>query len=78
MINLNQLRVFYEAARTGSFTGAAKKLCITQPAVTAQIKTFEDQCNLKLFRKRAEALPRATKETLSMSTPERSLNMKKK
>jgi len=56
MINLNQLRVFYEAARTGSFTSAAKKLCITQPAVTAQIKTFEDQCNLKLFKKKGRSL----------------------
>jgi DNA-binding transcriptional LysR family regulator len=56
MINLNQLRVFYEAARSGSFTGAAKKLCITQPAVTAQIKTFEDQCNLKLFKKKGRSL----------------------
>jgi DNA-binding transcriptional LysR family regulator len=56
MINLNQLRVFYEAARSGSFTSAAKKLCITQPAVTAQIKTFEDQCNLKLFKKKGRSL----------------------
>jgi DNA-binding transcriptional LysR family regulator len=56
MMNLNQLRVFYEAARTGSFTSAAKKLCITQPAVTAQIKTFEDQCNLKLFKKKGRSL----------------------
>jgi DNA-binding transcriptional LysR family regulator len=56
MLNLNQLRVFYEAARTGSFTSAAKKLCITQPAVTAQIKTFEDQCNLKLFKKKGRSL----------------------
>jgi DNA-binding transcriptional LysR family regulator len=56
MMNLNQLRVFYEAARTGSFTSAAKKLCITQPAVTAQIKTFEDQCNLKLFKKKGRNL----------------------
>ena len=55
-MNLNQLRVFYEAARTGSFTSAAKKLCITQPAVTAQIKTFEDQCNLKLFKKKGRSL----------------------
>jgi DNA-binding transcriptional LysR family regulator len=55
MMNLNQLRVFYEAARTGSFTSAAKKLCITQPAVTAQIKTFEDQCNLKLFKKKGRS-----------------------
>lgn len=56
MINLNQLRVFYEAARSGSFTSAAKKLYITQPAVTAQIKTFEDQCNLKLFKKKGRSL----------------------
>lgn len=56
MINLNQLRVFYEAARSGSFTGAARKLCITQPAVTAQIKAFEDQCNLKLFKKKGRSL----------------------
>jgi len=56
MINLNQLRVFYEAARAGSFTSAARKLCITQPAVTAQIKTFEDQCNLKLFKKKGRSL----------------------
>jgi DNA-binding transcriptional LysR family regulator len=56
MMNLNQLRVFYEAARSGSFTSAAKKLCITQPAVTAQIKTFEDQCNLKLFKKKGRSL----------------------
>jgi len=56
MINLNQLRVFYEAARSGSFTSAARKLCITQPAVTAQIKTFEDQCNLKLFKKKGRSL----------------------
>ena len=56
MINLNQLRVFFEAARTGSFTSAARKLCITQPAVTAQIKTFEDQCNLKLFKKKGRSL----------------------
>jgi len=56
MLNLNQLRVFYEAARTGSFTSAAKKLCITQPAVTAQIKSFEDQCDLKLFKKKGRSL----------------------
>ena len=52
MINLKQLRVFCEAAKCENFTLAAKKLFITQPAVTAQIKMFEDQCNLKLFKKK--------------------------
>jgi DNA-binding transcriptional LysR family regulator len=56
MINLNHLRVFYEAARSGNFTIAAGNLFITQPAVTAQIKIFEDQCNLKLFKKKGRRL----------------------
>jgi DNA-binding transcriptional LysR family regulator len=32
---------------------AASELFITQPAVTAQVKSFEEACNLKLFKKRA-------------------------
>jgi DNA-binding transcriptional LysR family regulator len=52
MLNMNQLRVFCEAARSGNFTGAAKRLCITQPAVTAQVRSFEELCGLKLFKKR--------------------------
>jgi DNA-binding transcriptional LysR family regulator len=52
MINLNQLRVFYEAAKCENFTLAAKKLFITQPGVTAHVKLFEDQCSLKLFKKK--------------------------
>lgn len=52
MLNLNHLRVFYEAAKYESFTVAAKKLFITQPAVTKQIRAFESDCNLVLFKKR--------------------------
>jgi DNA-binding transcriptional LysR family regulator len=56
MINLNQLRVFAHVARHLSFTQAASDLHITQPAVTAQIKSFESACNLKLFRKRGRRI----------------------
>jgi len=52
MINLNQLRVFYEAAKHQSFTAAAQKLFVTQPAITAQVRSFENQCNLTLFKKK--------------------------
>lgn len=52
MINLNHFRIFYYAAKSGSFTDAAEKLFITQPAVTAQIRAFEEACNLKLFKKK--------------------------
>jgi DNA-binding transcriptional LysR family regulator len=51
MINFNQLRLFYHAAKNLSFTLAAKDLFITQPAVTAQIKSFEGHSSLKLFKK---------------------------
>ena len=50
-INLNQLRAFYLAARKNSITKAAEALNVTQPAVTMQIKAFENQLNVKLFRK---------------------------
>ena len=52
MLNFNQLRVFYYAAKNKNFTAAAKDLSITQPAVTAQIKALEECSNLKLFKKR--------------------------
>ena len=56
MLNLNQLRVFYHAAKNLNYTLAAKELFITQPAVTAQMKAFEESCNLKLFKKRGRSL----------------------
>lgn len=54
MINFNRLRVFYQAAKYLNFTRAAENLCITQPAVTAQLKLFEDSCNLKLFKRKGK------------------------
>jgi DNA-binding transcriptional LysR family regulator len=56
MLNFNQFRVFYHAARNLSFTVAAKELFITQPAVTAQVKSLEDYCNIKLFKKKGRGL----------------------
>jgi len=52
MLNLNHLRIFYFVAKNLSFTKAAQNLCITQPAVTAQMRAFESQLNLKLFKKK--------------------------
>jgi DNA-binding transcriptional LysR family regulator len=39
-----------------NYTAAANELFITQPAVTAQMKAFEESCNLKLFKKRGRSL----------------------
>ena len=56
MLNFNQLRIFYHAAKRLNFTAAANELFITQPAVTAQMKSFEEFCNLKLFKKRGRKI----------------------
>lgn len=49
MINLELYRIFYVVAETGNITKASKKLCISQPAVTKQIKNLESQLNTPLF-----------------------------
>jgi len=56
MINFNQLRIFYQTAKYQNCTVAAEKLFITQPAVTSQIKAFEESCNLRLFKKRGRKI----------------------
>jgi len=50
-VNLNQLRVFYVAARERSHTQAARTLFITQPAVSQNIKGLETYLGLPLFRR---------------------------
>ena len=42
MLNFNQLRFFYEAAKAQNFSAAARSLCVTQPAVTGQIRALEE------------------------------------
>ncbi len=44
-----RLETFLELCNTKNYTNAAKKLCITQPAVTQHIKYIESKYNLKLF-----------------------------
>lgn len=56
MLNFNQLRVFFHAAKKLNFTAAAGELFISQPAVTFQVKAFEEYCNLKLFKKRGRRI----------------------
>lgn len=59
VMNLHSLRLFHEIARKGSVTQAATQLNISQPAVTAQIKKFERDHNIKLI----EAAGRGVKLT---------------
>ncbi|MEW5910138.1 MAG: LysR family transcriptional regulator [Thermodesulfobacteriota bacterium] len=56
MINLNHLRIFFHAAKNQNFTIAARELFITQPAVSAQIKSLENDCNLTFFKKKGRKI----------------------
>ena len=56
MINLNHLRIFYESAKQMNFSRAAEHLCISQSAVSIQIKEFENVLQIKLFYKRGNRI----------------------
>ncbi|NMM49013.1 LysR family transcriptional regulator [Marinigracilibium pacificum] len=45
---LNQLRVFHKVVETKSITRAAEELFMTQPAVSIQLKNFQDQFDIPL------------------------------
>ena len=53
---LNALRAFEAAARTGAFTLAAAELGVTPGAVTAHVKTLEDQLGAALFERQAKGV----------------------
>lgn len=50
-MNLHALRVFYNVAKLGSFSGAAEALFISQPAVSKALKELEYQLNIQLIER---------------------------
>lgn len=53
---LNALKAFEAAARHESFTRAAEELCVTQGAVSHQVKALEAELGLKLFHRERQRL----------------------
>lgn len=50
-MELYQLRTFLTVAETGHLTRAAEKLFTSQPAVSAQIRSLEEELDVKLFER---------------------------
>jgi len=46
-----QLRSFHSVAQTGSFTGAAKALHVSQPTITEQVRDLETTYKVELFNR---------------------------
>lgn len=50
-LNLDQLRTLIEVVERGSFTEAARRLHLTQPAISQQIRELERRCGLRLVER---------------------------
>src|SRR5215468_8681402 len=53
---LNALKAFEAAARHESFTRAAEEICVTQGAVSHQVKALEAELSVKLFNRERQRL----------------------
>ena len=48
-MDFEQLKTFLEVARQKSFSRAAERLLVTQPAISAQIRSLEKEMGARLF-----------------------------
>lgn len=55
-LSLRQLEIFRAIMRSGSLTGAAKALAISQPAASRLLRHAEDQIGMRLFQRRSGRL----------------------
>lgn len=60
MPSLSLFQTFEVVARRSSFTLAADEMCLTQSAVSRQIRALEDQLGLRLFRRLHRAIALTT------------------
>ena len=56
VLNVNQLRSFYSAAKSESITKAAEELMVTPAAITSQVKQLEENLGLKLLFRSGNAM----------------------
>jgi len=73
--SLNGLKTFEAAARHLSFTLAARELCVTQGAVSRQVKQLEDQLKVILFHRSHKNLKLTDQGMLLVSPLTRAFNI---
>lgn len=54
--NLNQLKIFYTVASEGNISKAAKKLFISQPAISMAVSKLEENLDVKLLNRSAKGV----------------------
>ena len=55
-MELRQVQLFLAAAEEGSITAAARKMNLTQPALSRQIKALEEELDVELFTRGAHSV----------------------
>jgi DNA-binding transcriptional LysR family regulator len=55
-MNLNHLAIFHAVAEAGSVTRAAERLCISQPAVSKQLRELERSLGMALFHRLSKGI----------------------
>lgn len=56
MLDIHRIAIFLSAAEERSFSGAAKRLKMSQPAVSLQIQALEQQLGVELFQRTGRAV----------------------
>lgn len=56
MLDIHRMAIFLSAVEERSFSGAAKRLKMSQPAVSLQIQALEQQLGVELFRRTGRAV----------------------
>jgi len=55
-LNHAQIRAFQAVAEQGGFTAAARRLGVSQPALTVQVRALEDAFQVQLFERRGRSV----------------------
>lgn len=69
MVEVHELQIFIAAAEEENFSAAARKLHLSQPAISFQIQALEQRLNVQLFQRtgRRIALTEAGRDLLPMA-----------
>jgi DNA-binding transcriptional LysR family regulator len=55
-MNLHHLSIFFAVAGTGSLTASARRLHISQPALSRELKIFEERLGVSLFERHSRGM----------------------
>lgn len=74
MDKIGRIGIFIEVAKQQSFSGAARALGMSAPAVSKQIQALEDQLNVKLFNRTTRHVSLTEEGALYASRTEKALD----